>query len=230
MSQMRCACVSELRKKRSNEMRGEGILSSMRKYLNVKAAKAVSNLAFGEVGTALSNLAPSSDNNARPMFPGEQHAFLKLPNGKIGRGNYIGPGTQVVKRLARGDPGRNMTDNVAKMHDIQYSLAKDLTGVRKADERMVKTLKKIERTKGDSRYNTQQGMRLIQAKMKLEDLGVDPNKFASFGGISSADRPMLEKAQKQLEQEGYGGKKKKVSKRLPPGVALRRKLLKNTKG
>lgn len=36
------------------------------------------------------NMLPSSDANARPGFPNERHAILKLPNGKPGVGNFIG--------------------------------------------------------------------------------------------------------------------------------------------
>jgi hypothetical protein len=227
MCQMRYACVSELREKRM-EMRGSGVLSGMRNFLGVvNPVNIASNLAFGKVGTAISNFAPNSDANARPLFPGEQHAFLRVGN-SVGRANFMGPGTEIVKRLKRGDTGRTKADTVAMMHDIQYSLASDVSGVRKADERMVKTLKKIEKSGGDSRFNTQQGMRLIQAKMKLEDAGVNPLRFATFGGIAAPDIPMLEATEKKLEIEGYGAKKK-VSKKLSPGVALRRKLLKNHK-
>jgi len=38
----------------------------------------------------IKNKIPDSDANARPAFPGERHAVLRLPNGKRGIGNYIG--------------------------------------------------------------------------------------------------------------------------------------------
>lgn len=229
MSQMRCACVSELRAKK-RKIQGSGILSSMRKYLNVDAVKSIgqkaSDLAFGEIGTAISNLVPDSDSNARPLFVGEKHALLKLPNGKYGRANFMGPGTQLTKRLKRGDIGRTPSDNVAMMHDINFNLATSVDDIRAADKRMVNTLKKIEARGTDSKFNTQQGMRLIQAKMIGEEAGIlDPRRFAgSLKGASPADKPMVLEARKKLEMEGYG--KNRVSKKLPPGVALRRSLLK----
>jgi hypothetical protein len=234
MSQMRCAYVSELHIKK-RKMEGSGILSSMRKYLNVDAVKRIgekaSDLAFGEVGTAISNLIPDSDSKARPLFVGEKHALLKLPNGKMGRANFMGPGTQVVKRLKRGDVGRTPSDNVAQMHDLNYKLATSVDDIRKADERMVNSLKKIEARGGDSRINTQMGMRLIQGKMLAEEAGLlSRNKFAGdLKGVSPADKPLVLEAKRKLEIQGYG-KKTKVSKKLPPGVALRRSLLKKNMG
>ena len=44
----------------------------------------------GEIGTAIRNALPSSDDTARPGFPGEKHAILQLPNGKYGVANYMG--------------------------------------------------------------------------------------------------------------------------------------------
>ena len=34
---------------------------------------------------------------------------------------YMGPGTKLKKRLARGDPGINRLDKIAKQHDIDYA-------------------------------------------------------------------------------------------------------------
>jgi len=39
---------------------------------------------------------------------------------------YMGPGTKLKKRLARGDPGINHLDRLAKQHDIDYSRAKNI--------------------------------------------------------------------------------------------------------
>ena len=42
--------------------------------------------------------------------------------------HYMGPGTHLKKRLARGDQGINGLDRIAKAHDIDYDRAKDLEG------------------------------------------------------------------------------------------------------
>jgi len=51
---------------------------------------------------------------------------------------YMGPGTKLKKRLARGDSGINRLDRLAKQHDIDYSRAKNLQDKWKADAKMIK--------------------------------------------------------------------------------------------
>ena len=53
------------------------------------------------------------------------------------RYQYLGPGTFLKKRLARGDPGINRLDRIAKQHDIDYSNAKNIRDKWKADLKMV---------------------------------------------------------------------------------------------
>lgn len=159
------------------------------------------------------NLIPPSDESARPSYPGEKHALLKLPNGKMGIGNYIGPGTHVIERLKRGDPPRTLTDKTAKRHDIDYTLAsgsKDKATqnklIREADERMVSKLKSIEKHGLDSKFNTLQGKKLIQAKMKAEDIGI--LKKGSFGGdlkkLTPQENILLKSKKEKLQMEGFG--------------------------
>ena len=53
------------------------------------------------------------------------------------RYQYLGPGTFLKERLARGDPGINRLDRIAKQHDIDYSNAKNIRDKWKADLKMV---------------------------------------------------------------------------------------------
>ena len=53
------------------------------------------------------------------------------------RYQYLGPGTFLKKLLARGDPGINRLDRIAKQHDIDYSNAKNLRDKWKADLKIV---------------------------------------------------------------------------------------------
>ncbi len=158
------------------------------------------------------NMIPSSDNTGTKSYPGERHAPLKLKNGKMGVANFVGPGTQVLKRIRRGDSGRTPVDNVAKMHDINYSLAQNsknkteqIQKVRKADIRMLNSLDKISRAKSDAPINIKVG-KLIAVKTKFEDIGI-MNK-GSFGGplenLKEKDVDTLTDAKEELEQDGYG--------------------------
>jgi len=189
------------------------------------AGQTISEFSSGPVGTFVKNVIPSADDTARPSFQGEKHAILRLPNGRMGIANFMGPQTQVIKRLQRGDPGRTPSDMTAKMHDIQYNLAQGASNeqeqlrlVREADNRMIRNLNRIESEGTDSRFNTKQG-KLILAKTKLEDVGIlDPKKFAgNLRKIPESENILLKQAKEQLEMEGYGNK---------PGDALKKKILK----
>jgi hypothetical protein len=166
---------------KSESMSGEGFIDRLKEKLK-KLPKYVSkaeDLYSGNIGTALRNMIPDSDENARSGFAGEKHAILKLESGKNGVANYMGPGTSVMTRLKRNDPGRSNSDRTAKRHDIDYMLAQgektkeaQLIKIREADNRMIKSLQKIREDKSDAPRNIQMGMRLIQAKKLGEDFGI----------------------------------------------------------
>lgn len=200
---------------------GDGIMDSIRgaisKGKNI-AGKAgnISDILTGDTATALRNMLPSSDDTARPGYAGEKHAILKLANGKYGVANYMGPGTQLEKRLRRGDPPRTASDRVAQAHDSRYALAKSQKDVASADRKMIAKLKQLQKQRLDSSFNIQMGMRPIQAKLHAESLGlVKPGKIASFG--DATDRGLVEGKLRELEQEGYG----------LPGDMLKMKLLRS---
>jgi hypothetical protein len=225
-----------------NDMTGEGIMDIARGIYN-KGKQAASYLYenrgaiknMGEkaadfygsdFGKSLQNILPSSDETARDGFAGERHAILQLPNGKYGVANYMGPGTQVIKRLKRGDPPRTLSDKTAMRHDIDYALAAGLKNkeaqnkaIREADKRMVANLDRIAKMKGDAQKNIFQGRRLIQGKMAAEDVGL--MEKGSFGGdlapISDEDKIILMSNRARLGQEGYGNL---------PAQQLKMKLLK----
>jgi hypothetical protein len=227
----------------SHDMAGEGVMDLARglynkgkaaasylygqKDLIKKGAEMAADAYGSELGTSIKNLLPSSDENARPSFAGERHAILQLPNGKYGTANWMGPGTQVIKRLKRGDPARTQSDKVAMRHDIDYTLAAGMKdkeaqhkAVREADQRMVASLNRIAQNKGDAQKNIFQGRRLIQGKMAAEDVGLlSKDKFAGdLKPISDQDTVLLMSKQAGLSQEGYG---------MLPGEALKMKLIKN---
>jgi len=55
----------------------------------------------------------------------------------------MGLGTKLKKRLARGDPGINRLDKLAKQHDIDYSKAINLQDKWKADTKMIQGIDKL---------------------------------------------------------------------------------------
>jgi hypothetical protein len=179
-------------------MGGRGIIDGMKSLLG----------SIGNVGTNLLNRIPNSDDTGRPLFQGEKHALLKLPNGKMGIGSFIGPGTQLVKRLKRGDPPRTEVDKVAKGHDIRYGLANNLNDIRNADKIMIRKVGEIARNKTDSRFNIAQA-KLIKAKIIGEDLGlIKRNAFSGDLSLNKSlpqgDIALMNENLKPLEMAGYG--------------------------
>lgn len=61
----------------------------------------------------------------------------KLPEIHIPNYQYCGPGTELEKRLARGDRGINKLDQFCKIHDIAYSKLKNSKDRRRADKALV---------------------------------------------------------------------------------------------
>ena len=183
------------------DQNGRGFLSDFKNAIVNKA-------------NVLSNLVPDSDANARPLFKGEVHAFLKLKNNKISRANYMGPGTELVKRLKRGDPPRTFSDKESQAHDSRYALATSQADVRRADSKMIDVMRRARRDNLDSSFNTTQGLRLIQAKRKIED--VSGRSLVSFGRVANKDKPLVQAKLSQLEKEGFGAN---------PASRLRKKML-----
>lgn len=78
---------------------------------------------------------------------------------------FMGPGTKLKKRLARGDPGINRLDRLAKQHDIDYSKAKNLQDKWKADTKMIQG---IEHLPGRKTLTERIVKRIMQAKKRLK--------------------------------------------------------------
>ena len=78
---------------------------------------------------------------------------------------YMSPGTKLNKWLARGDPGIDRLDRLAKQHDIDYSKAKNLQDKWKADAKMIKG---IDNLPGCKTLTERIVKRIMQAKKRLK--------------------------------------------------------------
>ena len=74
-------------------------------------------------------------------------------------------GTKLNKWLARGDPGIDRLDRLAKQHDIDYSKAKNLQDKWKADAKMIKG---IDNLPGCKTLTERIVKRIMQAKKRLK--------------------------------------------------------------
>lgn len=77
---------------------------------------------------------------------------------------YMGPGTHLKKRLARGDPGINRLDRIAKQHDIDYSQSKNLQDKHVADHKMINKIKTLPGKKTSTEKVVQ---KIMETKLKL---------------------------------------------------------------
>jgi hypothetical protein len=193
-----------------------------------RGAEMLSDAYSSELGTAFRNALPSSDASARPGYAGEKHTILKLSNGKYGVANYMGPNTNLLERLRKGDPPRTECDRASQAHDIRYALAMNTNDVRRADNIMMTKVREIERNRGDAPQNIAQA-KLIRAKMITEDMGLI-RKDAFSGELSNKtipdkDRMTLMSKLGPLSQEGYG--LSQAGTALLPGDALKIKILKD---
>ncbi len=78
---------------------------------------------------------------------------------------YMGPGTHLKKRLARGDPGINRLDRISKQHDIDYSTARSLRDKHRADRTMIRS---IQRLPGKKTLTERAIKNIMQAKVGLK--------------------------------------------------------------
>ena len=78
---------------------------------------------------------------------------------------FMGPGTKLKKRLARGDPGINRLDRISKQHDIDYSTARSLRDKHRADRTMIRS---IQRLPGKKTLTERAIKNIMQAKVGLK--------------------------------------------------------------
>lgn len=159
------------------------------------------------------------------LKPGEKHAIVYDPvNKKYTAANYIGPGTDLLTRLKRGDKPIVKSDKVAQAHDIRYTLSKDIKEIKEADSKMVNKLKSLRKNKEDSNFNTYPAQIGIQANQLLSKILPEKyfDKFVNYmtdykksnKELTEEDKKLLDDKLKELESEGYGiNKKKKQRKR-----------------
>ena len=76
-----------------------------------------------------------------------------------------GPGTKLNLCLKRGDVPKNRLDQIAKIHDTDYSKAKNLQDKWKADEKMIRAITNLP---GKKTKTERVVKKIMQAKRKLK--------------------------------------------------------------
>jgi hypothetical protein len=150
------------------------------------------------------------------LFEGERHAPLILPDGSVEFGNWIGPGTQVIKRLRRGDKPKTATDRIAMRHDLDYTIARNVDDIRRADQRMIESLNRLQAENGDHPLNIFAGKKAIESKVYLEDKGL-LSKEAYAGGfqnLSYEEKYLVQSKINELEQMDLLNRFKALNRQL----------------
>ena len=144
----------------------------------------------------------------------EIHAPVWTPGG-LKFGSFIGPGSDVIGRIRDGIQPVSNSDRVAQKHDLAYGFAKNAADVRTADLKMVNKLYDLQKNNEEYRVNVWTGALPIRLKMWAEDRGIiKPGSFADLRGWNNADDEKIARDKfDELEQQGYGKKKKKAKKK-----------------
>lgn len=175
----------------SPHQRGQGFIDSIKSALS------------GETATGIKNFLQSN-----PQYAGENHGPQRVGgDGRLVLGSYIGPGTQLYKRISKGSQPVSATDKTAQAHDLRYALSgPNPQKIHDADLKMVAKLRQLKRDKKDSNFNVNVGLIPMQAKLAGESAGIlDELQFAPKHNITDQHiKDLYEKKLKRLEQEGYG--------------------------
>lgn len=162
--------------KRSQKGSGNAIYNTMMKMANVKGVDT--------------------------LFSQEYHAPLVMQDGSLQVASFMGPGTQINKRLQ--DKGKTAMDELSKRHDALYSLAKTPQDVQKADKDFLDKAQNVK----DHPFNKKAGIGGIRAKYEIEKrIGVKfPSKkeLASNNPNDKALLKIVKDSDKLYEQSGAG--------------------------
>ena len=102
---------------------------------------------------------------------------------------FCGPGTQLTKRLNRGDRGINPLDAACRLHDIEYSKDKTLGETRKiADQKLAEKAEERIHSK-DASFGEKASALIVSNAMKLK------KKFGM--GVSKKQRNKRKKTSKK---------------------------------
>jgi hypothetical protein len=162
------------------------------------------------------------DKRDHVLKNGENHVIFKNKDGALVRGQFAGPGTDLVGNLkklldeAGGSYDKALSknnfvsdvDRISLLHDSRYALeGADPERVRRADEKMVSKIQDAEKA-GESKFNTLPSKLGIQAKIKLSDWGImKKDAFAQGGSLddmTAEEIAMVQGAVDWMEQKGYG--------------------------
>lgn len=125
---------------------------------------------------------------------------------------YLGPGTHLAERLARGETGRNPLDRAALFHDLSYARNENR---RQADEKLIEVA--FSRLAAADTDCDERAAALITACCLVSKVTLE--KFCSrvkkaFSSSSSSKKPKKKKRRSELKNASQKGKEKKARKKI----------------
>lgn len=142
------------------------------------------------------------------LDPSETHAIGYNREGNLDVMSYMGPGTNLIRRLKENVDPKSEADKISQTHDIRYHLANNAQDIKNADLRMLSKLSEARKQGKEGKWNYFIASSGIKAKRFLEDnVGIPPTFFTSIGhdpNEKTEDTEIVKKKLKELEAEGYG--------------------------
>lgn len=117
---------------------------------------------------------------------------------------FCGPGTDLNKRLARGDPGINQLDKLCKQHDISYDKNTNLAARHKADYQLEQAAWKRVKSK-DAGRDEKIAAWLVTSLMKgKQRLGMGCKSTISRNPIGKRIIKKTKKGKKNVKKTAFG--------------------------
>jgi len=184
--------------------------------------------------------------NTNQEFEGEKHAVGIEGDYKGKLHQWLGPGTNIDKRLQRGDQGISDLDKTAKLHDLGYKKIGDdykkgfitkSEAIKKVHNEDTSFINEARRSRDEPKLGNI-AANAINLKMNSEKIGVLPTRvFSGVGKNEDKYNPaerLIEEAMKLKKKEvkknifrnniempkKQGGGKKAVSKKVKSGGFL----------
>lgn len=203
-------------KTRSNKRNLNSQISVVTSSINIPAKRSVAGI-HNQTGqgivSALQNLgARLTDDKNNPknrLYPSEKHALLY--NTTLKRyepAQFMGPGTEYLKRSKLGQNGVALSDTASKAHDIRYALGTSNADIKSADDKFYSALNRLSRDKTDVPFNINQG-KLLRIKDFIPGIG------STYGDkkLTEQDKEYLRGELAKLSARGFGNQRKRAPRK-----------------
>lgn len=162
------------------------------------------------------NIKRSQKNNQKEKTGLIDYIVNRLPEIHIPGYQYCGPGTDLDKRLARGDLGINPLDRACKKHDIVYSKVKNSKERREADKALV--ARALQRIYSQDSKLSERAAALLTAGLMSAQIGLSKIGLGLNSSKLGSKKEKIHRVKNVKRKRGT----KKVKARRAKGVKRKR--------